>query len=184
MLKISTTFSEILRIFYFDQFSRLFISENWHQRALKFIWIEINLQCITKDLFVANLRFPTGFTNKWPTVFCGGSLIGLCYKQPFELSRKHFQQSQLIKVLLIFSWRCGFNSCTLFGWSLLCRCLFGSTRHQCWRCWSDLFLFVYIWHSRRVECWYIAKWHWLHSITFKSAIKYVKWYLINIRQQW
>ena len=35
--------------------------------------------------------------------FCGGSLIGLCHKQPFELSRKHFQQSQLIKVLLIFS---------------------------------------------------------------------------------
>ena len=68
MLKISTTFSEILRIFYFDQFSRLFISKNWHQRALKFIQIEINLQCIIKDLFVANLRFPIGFTNKWPTV--------------------------------------------------------------------------------------------------------------------
>ena len=68
MLKISTTFSEILRIFYFDQFSRLFISKNWHQRALKFIQIKIDLQCITKDLFVVNMRFPTGCTNKWPTV--------------------------------------------------------------------------------------------------------------------
>ena len=57
MLKISITFSEILRIFYFDQFSRLFISKNWHQRALKFIQIEINLQCIIKDLFVANWGF-------------------------------------------------------------------------------------------------------------------------------
>ena len=35
--------------------------------------------------------------------FCGGSLIGLCYKQPFELCRKYLPQSQVIKVELIFS---------------------------------------------------------------------------------
>ena len=68
MLKISRTFSKILRIFHFDQFSRLFTSKNWRQRALKFMQIQINLQCITKDLIVAHLRFPTGFANKWPTV--------------------------------------------------------------------------------------------------------------------
>ena len=30
--------------------------------------------------------------------FCGGSLIGLLYKQTLELSRKYLLQSQLIKV--------------------------------------------------------------------------------------
>ena len=87
MLKISTTFSKILRIFHFDQFSRLLISKNWHQRALKFIQIKINLQCITKDFLLANLRFPTGFTNKWPTVpswkiYCGSWKAFCKWKNP------------------------------------------------------------------------------------------------------